>query len=332
MVDSSLSKTLHDIGEKSLVERILSRITLGPHHVLPKGDDAVAVDFMGKLVVSTDMLVESTDVPPGMDMESVGWKALTMVVSDLVAKGATPMLYLISLGLPRSMTLEQFEAFWNGLEKAAHYYGGTIAGGDTNEAQEVIVSCVGIGFAERVVPRCGARVGDVLATTGLFGRSAAGLNALLMGIEDVDESLKHAVLRPMARSKEGPILAKYATSCIDSSDGLATSLHELAKQSGVGFEVTAPPVDMTAKKFAEKHGLDIFNLVFYGGEEYELVFTVSRDNLEAVKKALASINRELIEIGKVVPRSEGITAIWEGRRISIEYKGWDHFLRNKSLQ
>lgn len=316
---------LRDIGEKSLVERILSRITLGPRHILPKGDDAVAIEFTGKLVVSTDMLVESTDVPPGMDMESIGWKALTMVVSDIASKGATPILYLISLGLPRSMTIEQFEAFWDGIEKAARYYGGTIAGGDTNEAQELIASCVGIGSAERVIPRNGARIGDVLATTGLFGRSAAGLNALLKGIEGVDGSLKHAVLKPIARSKEGVILAKYATSCIDSSDGLAASLHELAKQSGVGFEVTVPPVDGVAKKFAEKHGLDVFDLVFYGGEEYELVFTVDRNDLEAVRKVLASVNGDLIEIGRVVPKPEGITVFWEGKRVSLEYKGWDHF-------
>ncbi len=325
MVDSGLSRTLGDVGEKSLVEQILSRITLGPHHILPKGDDAVAIEFAGKLVMSTDMLVESTDIPSGMDMESVGWKALTMVVSDLAAKGATPMLYLISLGLPRGMTIKRFEEFWSGLEKAAQYYGGKIVGGDTNEAREIVVSCVGIGSAERVIPRCGAHVGDVLATTGLFGRSAAGFSALLMDIKDVDESLKHAFLRPMARVKEGVILAKYATSCIDSSDGLAASLHELAKQSGVGFEVTAPPVDCVVKKFAKTHGLDVFDLVFYGGEEYELVFTIARDDLEVVKKVLASTNGKLIEIGKVVPRSEGITAIWEGKRVPIEYKGWDHF-------
>ncbi|MCS7136176.1 MAG: thiamine-phosphate kinase [Nitrososphaerota archaeon] len=316
---------LRDIGERELVERILSRITLGPRHILSKGDDAVAIEFAGKLVVSTDMLVESTDVPPGMGMESVGWKALTMVVSDLAAKGATPIIYLISLGLPRDMSLEQFEAFWNGLEKAAHYYGGTISGGDTNEAREVIVSCVGIGSAERVVSRGGARVGDVLATTGLFGRSAAGLNALLRGIEGIDDSLKYAVLKPMARVREGAILARYATSCIDSSDGLAVSLYELAKQSSVGFEITVPPVDGVAKEFAEAYGLDVFDLVFYGGEEYELVFTVNRDDLEAVKKALSSVNGKLIEIGRVVPKSEGITTIWDGRRVPIGHKGWNHF-------
>ncbi|MEM2909637.1 MAG: thiamine-phosphate kinase [Nitrososphaerota archaeon] len=320
-------RKLQDIGEKGLVERILSRITLGPQHMLPKGDDAVAIGFTGKLVVSTDMLVESTDVPPGMDMESVGWKALTMVVSDLAAKGATPVMYLISLGLPRDMRLEDFEALWSGLENAAHYYGGAITGGDTNEAQEIIVSCTGIGSAERVVSRSDACVGDILVTTGLFGRSAAGLYALLKGVEDVDESLKRATLRPMARIREGVVLAKYATSCIDSSDGLAISLYELAKQSRVGFEVTAPPVDEAARKFAERHGLDTFELVFYGGEEYELVFTVSRDDLEVVKKALTSVNGRLIKIGRVVHESEGITAIWEGKRIPIEYKGWDHFKR-----
>lgn len=320
-----MSKTLHEIGERSLVERILSRITLGPRHILPKGDDAVAVEFTGKLVVSTDMLVESTDVPPGMDMENVGWKALTMVVSDLASKGATPILYLISLGLPRNMTLESFEALWDGIEKAAHYYGGTIAGGDTNEARELTIACVGIGSAERVVSRGGARVGDVLATTGLFGKSAAGLNALLKGFVNVDESLKHAVLKPIARCKEGAVLAKYATSCIDSSDGLAVSLYELAKQSNVGFEVTTPPVDEVSKKFAEVYGLDLFNLVFYGGEEYELIFTIDRKDLEAVRRALASVNGELIEIGRVVPKTEGITVFWKGRRVSLECKGWDHF-------
>lgn len=316
---------LKEVGELKLIEYILSRISLGPDHLLPKGDDAAAFRFSGNLVVSTDMLVQSTDVPSGMGYRDIGWKAITMVASDLASKGARPIAFLNSIGLPSDMDLDDFKELWSGIEDAVNYYGGKIVGGDTNEAKEIVISCFGIGSADRVVSRGGAKIGNIVATTGYFGRSSSGLYALMNRIDDVSDNLRMAVLRPIARVKEGAVLAPLVTSCIDSSDGLARSLYELSKQSGVGFLITNPPIDWEVERFAEKHKLDLFSLIFYGGEEYELIFTLDEKDLDKAKEAIKSVDGQLIEIGRVTRIEDGISVIWYGERRKIEHRGWEHF-------
>lgn len=324
---------LSEVGEKKLVEYILSRIGVPEELVLGTGDDAVAFNFHGTLVATADMLVASTDIPPGMSMRQAGRKAITMNVSDLASKGATPRFFLISLGMPTDMTLEDFRQLWEGLEEASEFYGGRIVGGDMNACRDIVVDCIALGQGDRLVSRKGAKPGDILAVTGRFGRSAAGLKVLLERMDDpLKPRLSQAALEPRARAHEGLALARSgaATACIDSSDGLAISLHELSALSHVGFHVSSPPVDELARDFAHRNHLSLTDLVFHGGEEYELVATVNPGEWDVARRSVSLAGGELIPIGKATEPQGGIEASWEGRLVPLPPRGWRHFSQGRS--
>jgi len=226
------------------------------------------------------------------------------------------------------MCLEDFKQLWEGLEEASRFYGGKIVGGDTNACRDIVVDCLGLGQSDKPLSRRGAKPGDMVAVTGRFGRAAAGLRALLDKIDDpLKPKLAQAVLEPRARLQEGLALARSgtATACIDSSDGLAISLHELSALSNVGFHVSSPPVDDMALDFAQRNRLPLMELVFHGGEEYELVVTVSPGKWELARRSVNFAGGELIPIGRVTELQEGIKVSWQGRLVSLPPRGWDHF-------
>jgi thiamine-monophosphate kinase len=177
--------------------------------------------------------------------------------------------------------------------------------------------------------RSGAKPGDLVAVTGSFGKSATGLKILLNGFNttpEMREALVDSVLMPHARLKEGLILSqtKAVTAAIDSSDGLAWSLHELAKASRIGFLIDKFPIAEEAEKFARLNGLDPSGLTLYGGEEYELVLTIKPSLWRKAKKAIEKAGGELLLIGKATSKRQLIIKI-NGKRNVIEPRGWEHF-------
>lgn len=320
---------ISEIGEKEIVKYILSKISAPETSSLGIGDDAIDfIEKKGRIVLSVDMLVFSTDVPKGMSLKQVGWKAITSTTSDLASKGAKPLYFMTSIGLPSSLKFEEFKELWKGMSDAARFYNGKIIAGDTNEAKEIIIDVIGIGVAKKLLSRKGAKKGDIVAVTGLFGKSSSGLKILLEGLKKEGfKELVNSTLKPYAKTIEGEILANsgYATACIDSSDGLAISLYELAEASKVGICITHPPIDRLVKKFSKKHNFPLFDLVFYGGEEYELIATIKPEGWEYVKKLFEKSNKKIIKIGIVVNRNEGISVYWENRKRILEKKGWIHF-------
>ena len=323
-------KRLRDVGERGLIEWIVRRIEECEGASLPPGDDAADMLFRGRLLVACDMLAESTDIPAEMRLEDVGFKAISSVTSDIAAKGGKPLAYLISLMLPPKMPLESFQKLWMGFEEAARLYDGRIIGGDLNSGNEIVIDVICLGRAERTFSRLGARPGDILATTGEFGDQAAGLHALLNKLKLESDPLLSRVVkkfsRPIARVKEALELAKTPaiTSSIDSSDGLAESLHELARLNNVGFIVEKPPIGADARRYSEKFGANLFDLVFYGGEEYELVLTIRPDFLEEAVKAVKRAGGRLFVSGRVVEES-GIRVRWDEKWVKLEEKGYRHF-------
>jgi len=300
---------------------------------IPFGDDVSAIQIDGdKLVVmKVDMLVGKTDIPPGMSLRQAARKAIVMNVSDFAAKGVKPLAAMISLGLPRTLTEKDIEEISLGINEGAREYGVFIIGGDTNEASDLVIDCALIGFCDRekIVRRDGAKPGDIVAVTGLFGKTSSGLKILLENLtlpERIKEPLIKAVLMPKARLKEGLALAnlKALTSSIDSSDGLAWSLHELSRASGVGFLIENVPVAPEVKVFAKKYGLDPIDLSLYGGEEYELVVTVKPDLWEKTNNTLKRLGTPLIRIGKVI-KERRVELKVNGERRTLEAKGWEHF-------
>lgn len=325
------------LGEREIIE-ILHNLLDMPEMPVPFGDDVAALDIgEGQVVVlKMDMLVDKTDVPSGMSLWQAARKAVVMNVSDFAAKGVEPKAVLVSLGLPRGLTRRHVEEIAKGLNAGAREYGAYVIGGDTGEASDLVISISLFGTARRktLMLRGGAKPGDIIAVTGFFGKSAAGLKILLGECKvqrEISEILLGSVLMPYARLKEGLVLSETGavTASIDSSDGLAWSLHEIAKASDVGFLVDKLPIGKEVKKFAEANRLDPFELAFYGGEEYELVLTIDPKLWNLAEKAVKGAGGGLLPIGKAT-REKQILFEAEGRRRTVEPRGWEHFKSGKS--
>ena len=292
------------------------------------GDDVSAVDIgSGKLaVIKTDMLVGKTDVPQGMNLLQAARKAVVMNISDLAAKGVKPLALLVSIGVPHGLRERDIVQIGEGLNKGAREYDAYILGGDTSEASDLVISCAafGIGEKKRLMLRKGAKPGDIVAVTGPFGNTAVGLKILLQNLSApsrMRKTLVDSVLMPRARLNEGLALAETGavTASIDSSDGLAWSLHEISKASNVGFLIDKLPVAEEAKKLAKIHKLDPIELSLYGGEEYELVVTVKPRLWKKTRKKVA-----LIRIGRITKEKTLVLKVGK-KAFPIEAKGWEHF-------
>jgi len=325
--------TAEEMGERKIINLILNCLDQMPNMPIPFGDDISAVDIgNGKLaVLKTDMLVGKTDVPPGMTPRQAARKAVVMNVSDLAAKGVQPLALLASIGVPRNFTEKDIRQIGRGLNEGAREYNAYVLGGDTNEASDLVISCTAFGICEKrhLMRRSGAKPGNIVAVTGLFGKTSSGLKILLehfFAPPKLRIKLVRAVYTPQARLNEGLALAqtRAATSSIDSSDGLAWSLHEISRASNVGFLINNLPVAQEATQFAEIHRLDPIELCLYGGEEYELLVTIKSEEWEKTMKAVEQVGASLIKIGQVT-KQKALLFKLEGKTIPIEAQGWEHF-------
>ncbi|MEM2003434.1 MAG: thiamine-phosphate kinase [Nitrososphaerota archaeon] len=322
-----MSNKISDLGESWLLKFIIDRISKIEDSILIPGDDAFDFICHGRIICSGDMLVEHTDIPPGMTLRQAGRKAIVAVISDLAAKGAHPRYIVTQLGLRRDMMIDEFIELWTGLEDACNEYRVKIVGGDTNESNELVISVFGIGFSEKPIPRTGARPGDIVATTGQFGTTYTGLHALFNSITDKKwDRLRQSVLYPRAKLSEGITIARLglATSSIDSSDGLAASLQQLSQASNVGFMIDKLPIDPLAAEYAYRYGLDVFDAVMFGGEEYELVVTLPESAIDKVNAELSKIGSRLIPIGTTTEKKE-LNVAWQGSIRKVISGGWEHF-------
>jgi len=319
------------LGERKIIEIFMTLLQRMPEMPIPFGDDVSAIELgEGRLaVIKCDMLVAKTDVPRGMSYWEAARKAVVSTVSDFAAKGIRPLGLLASLGLPHHFKRKDIVQIGLGLNAGAREYGTYVLGGDTNEAEDLIIDCVGFGLGDEasIMKRSGAKPGDFVATTGSFGKTATGLKMIKERLRVPPRTRREligAVYMPKAYLREGLALAEtYAvTSCIDSSDGLAWSLYELARMSRVGFEITDIPVAISAKRFAESQKLDANELALHGGEEYNLIFTFKPRDIDKVREAL---DGAFFKIGRVTNQRERIELKTEGRVESIKQKGWEHF-------
>jgi thiamine-monophosphate kinase len=324
------------LGERNIIEIMREYFDVMPNIPVPFGDDVSAVPVgEGEVaVLKTDMLVDKTDMPRGMSFWQAARKAVVMNISDFAAKGVEPKAVLVSLGLPRNLMQRDLIEIAKGLNAGARQYGAYIVGGDTGEASDLVISIHLFGTAKKdtMMLRSGAKVGDVVAVTDFFGKSAAGLQ-LLLNPFSVSDGLRNvlveAICMPQARLKEGLALRRSGaiTASIDSSDGLAWSLHELSKLSNVGFVITGLPVADEVKRFAEFNSLDVDELTLYGGEEYELVVTVNPKKWIEAETAVEAVGGRLLPIGKVTRDKQLILDI-DGKKRNIQPRGWEHFKSN----
>jgi thiamine-monophosphate kinase len=323
--------SLRELGELRIISILEHTLGTTRRAVVGFGDDVSAVRIPGRQVVvlKTDMLVGSTDVPIGMTMWQAARKAVVANVSDLGAKGVKPHAGLVALGLPARLTKHDVRAIASGLNAGAKEYGFPFVGGDTNESEDLVISIALFGLIEpkKIVLRSGARVGDIVATTGEFGSAASGLRAVLdrnIRPRKLPTSLAQALYHPNAELDLGRKLARTGalTASIDSSDGFAWSLHEIARMSRVGIRIDELPISKAAIEFAARFGYAAKNLALYGGEEYHLIVTVKPDLLQ---RAISAAHGKPRPIGIVTSRSNGVRLVDRGREIKIRMRGWEHF-------
>jgi thiamine-monophosphate kinase len=311
--------TAEELGERKIIKLILDQLDQMPNMSVPFGDDVSAIDIEKEklAIIKTDMLVGKTDVPPGMTLQQAARKTVVMNISDLAAKGVQPLAMLASIGVPRNLTIKDVQKIGKGLNEGAREYNTYVIGGDTNEASDLIINCLAFGICEKrhLIRRSGAKPGDIVAVTGLFGKTSSGLKILL---EDFSAPLKlrkelvNAVYVPHAQLKEGLALAQTQA---------ATAL---SVASNVGFLIDNLPVASETKQFAKIHRLDSAELSLYGGEEYELLVTIKPRLWEKTKKAVEHVGASLIKIGVVTKEKKMLLNV-EGKRVPIEVRGWEHF-------
>jgi len=278
-------------------------------------------------VLKVDMLVEHTDVPAGMTYRQAARKAVAMCVSDFAAKGARPDSFVVSLGLKKGVSQEQVNALASGFRDAETEWNVLLVGGDTNEAKELVIDCAMVGFGKHLVSRRGARAGDALVVTSLFGYPPAGLrilNGSAVAKGEFGEKARASVLVPTPNLEVGTALGPFMSSAMDSSDGLARSLHTLATESGVGFELTMLPAAKGVLNFAEANGLNIWELVLEGGEEYAIVGTIPGPRVAGAKAAARRAGGVLLEIGKATSRTGQVVYATGKTKRRIRDVGWTH--------
>ncbi len=261
---------------------------LGRSGDLPLGDDAGAVRFGDEwLVVTNDMLVRETDVPDVMTPEQLGFKAVTMNVSDVAAMGARPLGFLFSIGLPKGIEVDYLDGIARGLGRGLEFYGIPVLSADTNEAADLIIDGIALGTTNRLLTRSNVKPGDLVCVTGDIGRALSGL---LVWKEKLNVSprtrkvLYQKFLEPTARVREGMVLKDVANAAIDISDGLSKELNILSKMSGVRIDVHsgALPIYEEVFEVAEALGRDPVELAISSGEEFELLFTIPPDREDDV--------------------------------------------------
>lgn len=348
--------SLSDLGELGLVSlfrEILAYRRNGPtgspvELVKGIGDDCAVVRFGDgpTLLLSSDMMVEGTHfVFEAIGPRRLGRKAISSSLSDIAAMGGTPVCALVSVGLPRSMPVESVRVLYEGLRERAGEFGLVIVGGDTVSCGMITIDVSVVGYAPggRFIGRSGASPGDLVMVTGDLGDSSAGLALLTSGrkLRDGAETeypgwamrLLDAHLDPTPRLKEAEVLAKLGgvTSMIDVSDGLSTDANHIARESNVGIHIRADkiPLSNEAKLLASLMKVDPLDWALAGGEDYQLLFTVSPPEAESLSSAISRVTgTKVTQIGDVVDSEAGV---WiqkpDGEVMRLTPRGYEHFRR-----
>ena len=316
---------INEIGEEEIINRIIKPFI--DRHYLNTLDDAVAWKI-GDLyiVVNVDTLVGSTDILPNTPPEYVGWKATIMTLSDVIAKGAKPIFFLNSLTLKPDLDSDYVSRLISGIRGACNFYEISLLGGDLNESNELTITGVGIGVSNRVVSRSGINEGDTVWITGEFGYTGVAFHYLLKDgkyIKGVKKALALA-MKPIIKLRSGEVLSEIATASMDSSDGLAYTLNTLAEVNGVKINITEITIPNLVLEYAEENNINPLDLVFFSGEEFEIVFTSSLEEEEVLDLFKRKTGFTPIKIG-YVEKGEGV--YYEGKR--VEKRGWQHFRGNK---
>lgn len=297
---------LNELGEFGLIDRIAENVKT-THKSTKKGigDDAAIIEPTGEMVLTTDMLLEGIHFDLSyMPLMHLGYKAVAVNISDVAAMNAIPTQITVNIGLSNRFSLEAIETLYAGIHAACEQYNVELVGGDTTSSASglvISVTAIGANDSNKITQRSGAQKGDILCTTGDLGAAYIGLQVLerekqvFLSNPEMQPQLdkyKYIVqrqLKPEARMDVIHELAELGvvpTSMIDISDGLASEILHLQKHSGLGFRIYEDklPIDKHTYDTAVEFNLDPITCVLNGGEDYELLFTISQDDHDKLEK------------------------------------------------
>ena len=280
-----------------------------------------------KIIAKIDTMVESTDIPKKMKLSDAARKSVIACVSDFAAKGVKPEYGIISINLPKTISRVKIDNIVNGFKKACKEYGISIIGGDTNAGKEIVFNVCIFGNSNNIVTRKGSKKDDLIFVTGPFGYTSIGLNILMNNKKEKNNFVKKSiksVINPKPKLSFGLKNKKYFSSSMDSSDGLSTTLNEMAKQSGKKFIVDQMPSNKDLEDYVKKKNLNLNSIIFNGGEEYEFVFTVPVKYRKNIIKNAKLLKTPIIEIGYVTS-GKGVFLKNNNKNIIVKDLGWKHF-------
>ncbi len=303
---------ISDIGEFGLIERLKSILQ---SELI--GDDTAPITVgESTLLLTCDLLLQDRHFKLHYPPSAVGWKAISVNVSDVVANGGEPIYCLVSLTLP-DLEVRYVEEIYSGIKKACEFYSCQVVGGNVSKGDKLCIDVFMVGKAERFVGRGGAKVGDGVFVSGTLGDSRAGLELLQMEkkyYEDFELRLIEKHLRPTARIDFIRHISKYANASMDISDGLSSDVEKLSKASQVKISLFSDkiPISQELVSFCKRHGKDPLEYALSGGEDYELLFTHPPERLNPFLS--------MVQIG-FVEEGEGIFI--DGK--PLKPTGFDHF-------
>lgn len=326
--------SLHDIGEFGLIERLRRSVRQGAGVKIGIGDDCAALEVPAGelLLVTSDLLLENVHFRRDWtDLADLGAKSVAVNLSDIAAMGGTPRYLILGLGLPSTFTLGEVDRFLEGFLEEAAASGVSLVGGDTCRAEQflsVSVTAHGTVPVSELVRRKGAHPGDLLYVSGELGDSGLALCQLTAG-QKPEPAVAHRHFRPRARLALGRALASrgLATSMIDLSDGLLADLRHLLAGDRLGAELCLErmPVSPTFERVTA--GITEWrNLIFNGGEDYELLFTVPEQRRDEIEKMTGEFDVRITQIGKV-KQEAGVVEVLDasGDPVPVNSAGFTHF-------
>jgi thiamine-monophosphate kinase len=301
------------------------------------GDDAALISGSPgyEMVLTCDWFLEGTHFLRNKHpADAVGWKCLARAVSDIAAMGAAPRCFLLSLALPRELASSWLSDFLGGLRRAATRFGCSLAGGDTTERREVLINVTVVGEVcrGREVRRSGARPGDLIYVSGRLGEAELGLQLLRErkhGLNRREPRLRRH-LYPDPRLELGRWLSekRVASAMMDLSDGLSSDLRRLCEASRVGALIRSENLPTVGNaQVGRKYGVDPIQLALHGGDDYELLFTVSNNKAKRLPHSVGGV--AITPIGEVSREREVMLANGIGRSRVLKPRGWDPFRKSK---
>jgi thiamine-monophosphate kinase len=324
-------------AEDRLIARYFRPLAKSPGAFGLTDDAAVIAPPAGcDVVLTTDGVIAGVHYFPDDEPENIGRKALRMNLSDLAAKGATPLGFLLSLSLPSGVDETWIAAFAAGLGEDAEHYGCPLLGGDTDHTPgptSVSIAAFGAVPHGKMVRRSTAKAGDIIMVTGTIGDAALGV--LLRRDESLAKSwrlsgamnahLKQRYLLPKPRNALAKTVLEYASAAMDVSDGLVGDVAKLCRASGVAADIDVarvPLSDAVCNAVAADPG--VMETALTGGDDYEIVLTLAPEKLTAFRASVDAAGVATTEIGRIAA-GEGARFTRDGKALIFAQPSYSHF-------